>query len=297
MLSAVSLFWFLYTFLICIGYCAPSQMIEVPAIRLCYERSMSFDDFVKDLYSTARDSAKINAAISKVYNRLYLSGQIGEMDGMNIGDLVIDFDPSASSIILHKYTDGHKAVKIQILCEQHTATIEEMQDISDIASARQLMLFTNALLPRLRIKSCSIQDNTHYKYVGCNGKQESISLIVLYAISGGTKGLYESFGYRRFAEQEDLGIAMLMGGLRRYQIKEIIFNGRTKKRVVVNNKLGEILYFLCVKDKCVFSRFYGIFKHKGVFDNLIVYNQGHRIKVFDENAKSEGSNIFHVMSV
>ena len=87
-----------------------------------------------------------------------------------------------STIFVNKYHDGELYLKIRICCDVQTAIIEHIEKIPNELSQSKLLLFTNDLLSRLKIKTATLTDTPMISYIGCDGNTEHIDVIDIIAI-------------------------------------------------------------------------------------------------------------------
>ena len=79
-----------------------------------YSRPISFNELIVDTHQTAIQSNELGVDIFETYDKVY--GPIQEMNGMDIGELIIQFhdDGDLSSINIWKYQTGYKYVDVSL---------------------------------------------------------------------------------------------------------------------------------------------------------------------------------------
>ena len=167
---------------------------------------------------------------------------------------------------------------------RQSADIRLMEKIPNVMSGTQIMIITDLFLSKLHISHATMFDDACIDYEGCLGKEEHIALIDLFAIQGKTQGFFERFKYYKYSSKqysERLSKEMIkvhnheMPATMTFQGVTFTFGG--------HKKLGDVLSDYWDKDKCTFSKIYGEFREKGLFEQLM-YLSGGKEKVYPENA-------------
>ena len=266
MVALLSIFWIIQIyFVISIG--GNFEFTEEFGNIIIHDERITFEKFVEDIKITAFESPPTPKTF-KIYKRV--SGP----DGIDIDDVVIEFDPSTSTLGIAQYKDGKMYLNIKINCIEESAFIRWILAVPGLG-ASPLMIFTNALLLNLYIKQATMYDGTNAYYEGCDGNTEHLSSIVLYALHGKTQGWSEHFGYKKSNDEE---ISTLMKNLHDQIVP------------ILNQKLGDILNHYWQTDKCEFSKIYqGMDK---IFEKLEKQSNGYKMKQFTENRNAPHINIF-----
>ena len=145
------------------------QTLLVLAIAFTRHEPIRFDQFINDISITARKSSISKQNIFKTYKRVF--GPIEEMNGMDIGELIVEFDWTQHVIDITKYMDGKRYLRLELTYPRQSAEIQTLERIPDGMSGTQLMTFTNSLLSNLRIRTAVLIDGSRIFYEGCDGKK------------------------------------------------------------------------------------------------------------------------------
>ena len=273
------------TIIICLSFHV--MITTETALKLMHNETIGFHQFIEDLTQTARQSAVQNINIYKIYKNI-----IGpnEMDEINIGELVLYYGYDTYMIFVCKYKNGIRYAKIVIDCAEQEAEIHSIRKIPNELSGTQWMIFINTLLFNLQIKTAFLLDSATIEYVGCNGKTEEVSLIVLFAILGRSQGWYESLGF--INPNHHHGVGNIMRQIHNYFLRGTFIFGNQTVEFHGDQLLGVVMRHYWESDKCAFSKLYEGMKHRRRFQALCNAAGGVKWKVFRNNIDLPPINIF-----
>ena len=285
-MAAINTFLVIFVYMM-VAICFDEYTLENP-IKITVEEAMIFTILINSIQLTAQESMERHRDIQKIYKNVYGPMQIG---GIRMGELVVGFDQSGPEFVsIALFKDGYQYLQLEIDANTQNAEIEYVEQIPNELSGTQLMIFATELLSRLNIKQAALADLAKMKY-----QEEEISLNVLFAIHGKTKGWYESLGFMNGNNQQQ--IVKSMQDLYNYLLpKRVTMRGRLIKEFTHRRKLGEVMSHYWKWDKCLFTRLYKALMSLSVFTELAAKSGGTKVKKFAENIHLPPTNMFYATS-
>ena len=148
--------------------------------QIMVNKAIQFDELIVDIGRTAQQSTNLEMDIRKTYK--FVFGPIEEMNGMNIGKLIVEFDFELAMITIGVFNDGINCIRLQMFCSDQHAEIIAIKKVPNKLSGQEVMILANTLLSALKCRVAYITDSATINYEGCNGQINQVQLIDLFVL-------------------------------------------------------------------------------------------------------------------